>query len=132
MLAGSSSEHREPKATDPVDLEESGSSGDEYVPAVSPAYKDDGESEVDGSDSEVDAGVEDKDEENKPKKGKKLKPARADIIAKRNMGSASSQTSTARTEAKRKLEINNEYVSSFTRYDSLVTDSIVVDFPKKR
>jgi hypothetical protein len=125
MLAGSSSEHREPKATDPVDLEESGSSGDEYVPAVSPAYKDDG-------DSEVDAGVEDEDEENKPKKGKKLKPARADIIAKRNMGSASSQTSTARTEAKRKLEINNEYVSSFIRYDSLVTDSIVVDFPKKR
>ena len=111
LMMPSGPERQEPKVTDPVDVEESDSSGDEYAP---PAYKDEGESEVDksDSDSEIDAEVED-DEEKKTKKGKKPKPARADIIAKRNVTSASaSLTSTARPEAKRKA--NYEYDLSFT------------------
>jgi hypothetical protein len=100
------------KATDPVDIdseESAGSSSDEYEPPAA-AHKDDGETEVEetDSDSEVDAEVED---EEKPKKGKlkKPKPARADIIAKRNVTSAS----TGRTEAKRKAN-HDGYDSIFT------------------
>ena len=101
MFAGLARQEFKSKATDPDDLEESGTSGDEYAP---PTYsKDDGESEVDDSDLEVDAEVEDEDEEKKSKKGKKPKPTRANIIAKRQVtGASSSLTSTAHTDAKRK------------------------------
>jgi hypothetical protein len=109
MLAGPERDQSKSKATDQVDFEESaGSSGDEYTPAVN---KDDGESEIDESDDlEADAEVEDEADENdkkktKTRKGKKPKPARADIIAKRNVSSATASqalTSTAHTETKRK------------------------------
>lgn len=102
IFAGPEHEESESKEKDLIlELEESDDSGDAYAP---PVYKNEGESEVDESDSEVDAEVEDDKEDKKTKKGKKpSKPARADIIAKRNVGSAStSHSSTARTETKRK------------------------------
>jgi hypothetical protein len=121
MLADPEPDHQELepnlKATDPVDIEESEGSSDEYEPPAA-AHKDDGETEVEETDldSEVDAEVED---EEKPKKGKlkKPKPARADIIAKRNVTSAS----TGRTEAKRKAN-HDGYDSLFTWYNSFLPE----------
>jgi hypothetical protein len=102
MLADPERDESKPKATDQIDLEESaGSSGDEYTPAVN---KDDasGESEIDDLEADAEPEVEDEVDENdkkKTKKGKKPKPARADIIAKRNVSSASASL-TAETKRK--------------------------------
>ncbi|KAF8970180.1 hypothetical protein BDZ97DRAFT_1902185 [Flammula alnicola] len=85
-----------PKPTDPVDIEDSDASSDEYIPLSVDA--DEGESEVDESDLEVE---EKGDEPKQSKKGKKTKPGRADISAIRRVGSAS-LTVTARSDGKRK------------------------------
>ncbi|KAF8809369.1 hypothetical protein BYT27DRAFT_7094606 [Phlegmacium glaucopus] len=93
----------EPKASDPVDAEDPDTStGDEYSPP--PVEADDGESEVEGSDLELED--EEDDKPKKSKKGKEPKPSRVDIRAARHVGSAvpASLTTTARFDGKRKAD----------------------------
>lgn len=109
VLKGPLTVYQEPKATDP-DLEDKNSSGEEYAP---PTYSDNGESEVEDQESDLDGEVEGA-EPKKSRKGKKPKPARADIKAKRHFAPAS-LPSTAHIEAKRKA--HNRYVALLTQYN---------------